>query len=318
MSANFYSCLTYCSDARFSISSAFFIYCILRCLLCRLASISNNNIGCRRYGLWLLGSFRMRRSNPFLYFLGEYLVHQRKLNLRYPRSLSTGYNSSFFTMSRVVSKVPDEVDCLILLNYFLYQIAEIGAVLVGSIFLIFFSYFRYLLVWDSRQGISGAITRRVILSPQLIILLYLMISTNGLIIGGVFSDILIQFPIYFIDILYRSPFWVISFLVIIVPYGVSTVSSVVGLLTPSPLCCGRRRLRRWACYLILLLDMRSCSRLSSYRCPWAAIWFDISYKWVQWIVELLLLIWQYSRFDEVLCARRQSESSASHHLLFVK
>ena len=104
--------LLYCLGARASSSSTVFIAIFPRCLLWRLASISNIIIVMRRCVTKLLGFFWVSRSRPLQYLFGEYPVHQVKLNLRHPISLSLVSSTSDFTMAGLMMEGPEEVDCL--------------------------------------------------------------------------------------------------------------------------------------------------------------------------------------------------------------
>lgn len=64
-------------------------------------------------------------------------------------------------------------------------------------------YFRKTFVRDSRGGISGDVPR-IIWAPKLVIPLYCSRSTSGAVNGGVFSVILLMFPVYFIEVLPSS------------------------------------------------------------------------------------------------------------------
>ena len=54
----------------------------------------------------------MRSSSPLRYLLGDYPVHQGKLNLRHPISLSSGSSTSVFTTAGVTKEGPEDVDYL--------------------------------------------------------------------------------------------------------------------------------------------------------------------------------------------------------------
>ena len=54
----------------------------------------------------------MRSYRPLRYLLGEYTVHQGKLNLLQPISLSSVSRASVFTMTGVTMEGPDDVDYL--------------------------------------------------------------------------------------------------------------------------------------------------------------------------------------------------------------
>ena len=91
-------------------------------------------------------------------------------------------------------------------------------------------------------------------------------------IWGLFSDMMLLLPISFIEILSRSPSLVIYFLVVIGPWGVSTVFSIISWHSLAPLYLEHMYLRWRSCYLIFSVEMRACSRLFSYRCPLEKIW----------------------------------------------
>ena len=58
----------------------------------------------------------MRGSIPLWYILGEYPVHQGKLNIRHPIYLSSGFMVSVFIMAGVTKEVPEELYSLRLRN----------------------------------------------------------------------------------------------------------------------------------------------------------------------------------------------------------
>ena len=171
---------------------------------------------------------------------------------------------------------PDEVASISPLT-FLYSISEIGVDFGG----VFYWLFRFPLVisWCESQAMGYPVPYPGEVGlPKWVIPLYLRISTNALIFLGVFSEILLLFPIYFIVILYRITFWVIPWLENIGPWGALTVYSIVILLTPAPLCPGHRLLRRWYCSQFFSVDMKACSHIYSDRCPWADIPFSLNSK----------------------------------------
>ena len=109
------------------------------------------------------------------------------------------YRGTLLTMDSVLSKGPYGFYYLCLLTSSMYHCWVMGVSGGVSLSLIYLKCFRELLVWSWRDGISGAVPS-ISCSSKGVFSWYFRRSSRGAIIGGAFSDILIMFPISFIDI----------------------------------------------------------------------------------------------------------------------
>ena len=82
------------------------------------ASMLKSNIGQRLLGWQPLGYLCTSKSNPQLYLLGEYPVHQGEINRPHPISASSVSSASVCTMAGVTTEGTVEVDSLSTLTSF--------------------------------------------------------------------------------------------------------------------------------------------------------------------------------------------------------
>ena len=153
--------MPYCSGDITSRYSAWFIAYHPRDLLCIFTFMSDRSMRRSLQIRQSLGYLCIRRSSTFLYLLGEYPVHQGKLNLLHPISASSGSIVSDFTIAGGISEGPEEVVSQRRLTLVMYCSSERGSDFFARNPVIETSFRRKLFVSASRSGIFCAVHRKI-------------------------------------------------------------------------------------------------------------------------------------------------------------
>ena len=257
----------------------------------------------------------MRRSRPWRYLLVNYPLQQGKMNPRRLFLFSSGSRSSVLTMAGMVLEGPNTVSSLSLFTFLCLSLLSDGGCWKRESPFIFY----YLLQETLGVAIKGweikCIQKK--LFAKRVFPLYFRRLIRGSIFGGVFSEILLLFKIYFIDIFQFS---FLGNLSTCHPQALGCVYRIFDshLLTPYPVCIGCSRIIWQACYLFLFSSNEGMYVLLI-NCVYHHIHYSYSILQVcQSYRGYFFFSWQYSCLDVSFWSIGELVSSRSHHFLKVR
>ena len=232
MSTSFAVLLPYCSGARDPSSFALLVVSFPNCLLWMFASIFNRSIYLSWWGRKSSGSLCMRRSRPLWYLLGQYPMHQGKLDIHHKISLSYGLRDSVFIVEGVMMEGPGDVPSLRYFNSVMQSSRVMGVAESGRSHVTGFRYSSKVMMCTSSIYYPISSTLRIS-CPQASMPLQPSLLTIRDDTGRYFSDSLHLFPISSIDAFSYSGIRVIYFLMVH-PSSSGTGVSVLSLCTHIP------------------------------------------------------------------------------------